>query len=303
MRSLLPLALLIPAFFCVVRSGSLDEGALCIGNNDHIDPSTQKFITECGSKYFCSAGTNGTCIPRQCRRDEFAFGYAPTETVPPLCAAGSFCPDNGSACTPWRPVGDACELGRDEQCAPPDDADRATWSSKQNFNGSVCLQMQCRYANVTVGQPCVIDNTTYMDVGVAGEPSSIVVTRDNCRTEYFCDGTSSTCVPTQALGSLCQTDQQCSTYNCGSQGLCTDPPETPVRVAPWQYALTGICIAAAMVATCVMLTFVHKRHRHENYKEIREYYTEQITLRRNIIALHSSAAARYSYGDEKAVRY
>jgi hypothetical protein len=76
---------------------------------------------------------------------------------------------------------------------------------------------------------------------------------------------------------------------------------------------------AAMVVTCVMLTFIHKRHRLERYKEVREYYYEQIrfacfrlfliigtfemngfsgSLRRSIIALHFAAADQYGH-DEK----
>ncbi|KAF9066210.1 hypothetical protein BDP27DRAFT_1047363 [Rhodocollybia butyracea] len=41
--------------------------------------------------------------------------------------------------------------------------------------------------------------------------------------------------------------------NCVSV-FCTEPPETPLRVAPWQYVLTAICIAgAAMVSTCLLV--------------------------------------------------
>ena len=31
-----------------------------------------------------------------------------------------------------------------------------------------------------------------------------------------------------------------------------------------------------MVAISILLTFVHRRHRHERYKELREYYHEQM---------------------------
>ena len=31
-----------------------------------------------------------------------------------------------------------------------------------------------------------------------------------------------------------------------------------------------------MVATCVMLTLVHKRHRLQHYKEVQDYYYEQL---------------------------
>ena len=32
-----------------------------------------------------------------------------------------------------------------------------------------------------------------------------------------------------------------------------------------------------MVSISILLTFVHRRHRHERYKELREYYHEQMT--------------------------
>jgi hypothetical protein len=32
----------------------------------------------------------------------------------------------------------------------------------------------------------------------------------------------------------------------------------------------------AMIATCMLLTLIHKRHCFDHYKEVREYYYEQI---------------------------
>jgi hypothetical protein len=94
-----------------------------------------------------------------------------------------------------------------------------------------------------------------------------------------------------------------------------------------------------MTASCLLLTLIHKRHRYERYKELREYYYEQVgyvestgyllslnsprllhpgpifpipvglitdsllsdRLRRSIIALHSAAADRHDshYVDDK----
>src|ERR1700722_16227802 len=34
----------------------------------------------------------------------------------------------------------------------------------------------------------------------------------------------------------------------------------------------------AMIATCMMLTLIHRRHRFDHYKEIENYYYEQIGL-------------------------
>ena len=38
----------------------------------------------------------------------------------------------------------------------------------------------------------------------------------------------------------------------------------------------------AMVSISILLTFVHRRLRHEHYKELREYYHEQMTCVLNI---------------------
>jgi len=73
------------------------------------------------------------------------------------------------------------------------------------------------------------------------------------------------CERTKAVGLACSSDQECDLvclmlfffdsglkfrlcadpsvqYNCGPAGVCAYPPETPLRVAPWQYVITAICI-------------------------------------------------------------
>ncbi|KAJ6620023.1 hypothetical protein B0H10DRAFT_1792418 [Mycena sp. CBHHK59/15] len=268
----------------------------CSSNNNHIDPASKKFVSDCSGQTFCS-GTdvaNATCIPRLCRRDEFPFGFSADTPVPPLCARGTFCPDEGSGCRPLVAVGQPCELNRDEQCAPP--RDWASLASTQNFNGSLCLRAVCMYTNVTLGDPCVTDDTTYIDIGPSGQQVVNTVTRDNCQSpQFYCDPTRLVCDHTLALDSLCQTDRQCTSLNCAA-GVCANPPETPLRIAPWQCALTATCIVGAMVATCMLLTLLHKRHRLKQCQELRDYYHQQISLRRSIIALHSAAADRYMDG-------
>ena len=125
----------------LVTAGTVPEGGLCSSNNDHLDPSTLKFLSECTDQTFCSGNINGTCIPRQCRRDEFPFGFGPGVALPPICPQGSFCPDEGSGCKPLAPLGQPCQLNRDEQCAPP--LDWQDLESSQNFNGSICLHSIC----------------------------------------------------------------------------------------------------------------------------------------------------------------
>ncbi|KAI0349555.1 hypothetical protein OH77DRAFT_1507429 [Trametes cingulata] len=277
-------------------SSDTSEGLPCSTDNDRLDPASHKFLSDCGETTFCPGAVNATCQPRQCRRDEFPFGYTDFTALPPLCQNGTYCPDEGNGCKPLLAMGSPCQMDRDDQCGPP-----PNWSdlaSNQNFNGSLCLKSTCRYANMTLGQPCVLDGVTYIDIGPNGEKFSNTVTRHNCKTPgFYCDSGVSACVPTKASGDPCGSDQECESFNCSSNGLCSDPPETPARVQAWQIVLTGLSVIAAMLSTVVMLTLVHKRLRLQRYREIREYYEEQMNLRRSLAALHAAAADRYV--DEK----
>ncbi|KAJ6561771.1 hypothetical protein B0H19DRAFT_1209977 [Mycena capillaripes] len=293
---LLILSLTVPA---LVSADAVVPAGRCSSDNNHLDPASKKFISDCSDQTFCSGRdiTNSTCIPRQCRRDEFPFGFAAGAVLPPLCPVGTFCPDEGSGCPPLVPVGRSCELNRDEQCTPP-----PSWknlATTHNFNGSICLHSVCMYANVTLGERCITDNTTYVDIGPSGQQIINTVTRDNCQSpQFYCNPTELLCEHTLPLGSPCQADPQCTSFNCDS-GTCANPPATPLQIPPWQCALAVAAIALVMVAICVLLTFAHKQHRLDRSRELRDYYYQQISLRRSIIALHVAAADRYR--DEKMV--
>ena len=116
-------------------------GKACSTNSNRLDPRTRRFTSDCDAQTFCSGSINGTCIPRQCRREEFPSGYT-NQTVPVLCPAGSFCPDEGDACHPLVPVGQPCQFNRDDQCAPSNTFELADY---HNFDGSVCLHSICAY--------------------------------------------------------------------------------------------------------------------------------------------------------------
>ncbi|KAI0642233.1 hypothetical protein C8Q79DRAFT_917558 [Trametes meyenii] len=267
-------------------------GGPCSTDNDRLDSASHKFLSDCDETTFCSGAVNATCRPRLCRRDEFPFGFANVTALPTLCQNGTYCPDEGSGCKPLLPAGSPCQMDRDDQCAPP--PDWQVLASNQNFNGSLCLRSTCAYANMTLGQPCAIDNVTYVDVGPGGsEQFSNSVARHNCATpRFYCDGAMRACVPTKSLGSSCSADQECQSFNCAPIGVCADPPESPARVGVWQIVLTGLSVVIAMMATVVMLTLVHKRLRLQRYREIREYYEEQMNLRKSLAALHAAAADR-----------
>ncbi|TBU47559.1 hypothetical protein BD309DRAFT_886109 [Dichomitus squalens] len=257
--------------------------------NDRLDAATGKFTSDCDDASFCSevGGANGTCQPRQCRRDEFPFGFA-NATVPPLCPRGSYCPDEGSGCRPLVAVGQPCQVGRDEQCAPP-----GNWqdlASGLNANGSVCLNSACTWANMTLGQPCNHEVMVYKDS--TGLSNTII--RHNCHTpRFYCHTGYNVCIPTKILAQACGADQECHSYNCGQKGVCIDERGTPNRVKAWQLVITGLSVVSVMIAIVVLLTLVHKRLRLRRLREIREYYEEQVTLRRALASLHSAAADQH----------
>ncbi|EGN98644.1 hypothetical protein SERLA73DRAFT_107716 [Serpula lacrymans var. lacrymans S7.3] len=290
--------------FCIfsttVYTLSSTEGGPCSTTNDHLDGETHKLITDCTDKFFCSGIVNGTCKPKQCRRDEFPFGYGHKEPVPPLCPRGTFCPDEGSGCVPWLSVGKPCQLNRDEQCIPPPGFRRNANYSLESSSGSICLNSTCLYANGTAGLPCKIENTTYTEYDSTMLKVVLNVVRDNCKDpDFYCDPGILICEHTVGIGLPCSFDRNCRSHHCKG-GFCADPPDTSLKVAPWQYAVTALLIVAAMIAICAILTLLHQRHRLERSKEVRDYYNEQISLRQAIIALHSAAADGHT--DEKAFK-
>ncbi|KZT00938.1 uncharacterized protein LAESUDRAFT_816206 [Laetiporus sulphureus 93-53] len=329
---LAPIILILTCLPLHVSSGNVPEGGACSPSNTHLDPSSHKLLSDCSETTFCSSSSSqanittsssttstsstGTCQPRLCRRDEFPFWYyhadesgpsnasAPLLTLPPLCPVGRFCPDEGSGCRPLVAPGQPCEMNRDDQCAPPPGSERIALSSERNVNGSICLREICMYANATLGQACIIDNNTYVDEGPDGRQYINSIARDNCRTTppqpLYCDGASLQCVPSKPLGAACDADRECESYKCGSSGTCVPSPSMPLRIAPWKYAITAVCVLACMTATLAALVFVHKRLRLQRYREIREYYDEQMSLRRSMAALHAAVAERHRYSDAYA---
>ncbi|KAF5390690.1 hypothetical protein D9757_002675 [Collybiopsis confluens] len=251
-----------------VSASTIQAGASCSTTRDHLDPNTHKFVSDCSDTAYCSGSSNGTCVPRKCRRDIFPFGYSFLDEIPPLCPAGTFCPDEGDGCRAQGTVGDACQMNRDEQCARA--ANWQDFAGDGNSYGSICLNSACMFANATLGSPCVIDNTTYR----FDDTSTLTVVRDNCRSpQYYCG--QKDCEQSKAVGSSCSIDQECEQRNCVS-GTCSEPPETPLRVTTAQYVITATCIIGAMVSIGSLMTLIHKRHRLKRYRELRDYYQEQL---------------------------
>ncbi|KXN87282.1 hypothetical protein AN958_09014 [Leucoagaricus sp. SymC.cos] len=261
----------------------LARGQDTLGNcnpaHDHLDPSSHRFTSSCPDSMYSAApdsaahNVGGVCSPRSCRRDEFPFGYPPNSTtLPPLCSrigpVAAFCPDNGSGCQSAQTPGSACELARDEQCASPSSSGRGT---------ALCLNRICTYANATLANPCISDNTTYtFPSPMSRELYTLSVIRHNCISPgLYCDPTSSLCVPIKANGNSCISDFECVTGIC-DQGVCSASPDIPYEVTPrqWVILISGILIALLMTTSALIL--IHRRHRYARFRELREYYTEQI---------------------------
>ncbi|KAN0132984.1 hypothetical protein V8E53_009349 [Lactarius tabidus] len=265
-------------------------GKPCSIASNHLDPRTKKFVGDCNAQTFCQGTVNGTCVARQCRRDEFPFGYRANQTQPGLCPEGSFCPDEGDACRPLVAVGQPCQFNRDDQCAPSNIPELADY---HNFNGSVCLNSVCTYANLTEKQPCTFELSTYEEINAAGVGFTNSIVRDNCQTAlHFCNTATKACEPLRSVGQQCQYHRDCQSYNC-VQNVCASSPEEPFKVTLWQYAMTTLAIILAMAATCIMLVVMHRRHRLQRYEEIRDYCDEQIRYVSSYLA-HLHGRLRYS---------
>lgn len=67
-------------------------------------------------------------------------------------------------------------------------------------------------ANATLGHPCTLDTTSYLDITPSGLPINITVIRDSCvRPCCWCDAAQDggACVRTKTLGDACQRDGEC----------------------------------------------------------------------------------------------
>lgn len=65
-----------------------------------------------------------------------------------------------------------------DQCAPS--SNYKDYASYLNVNGSICLSFTCYWANVTAGQPCIVDNTYYEGTSDSNVTFAYMVSRDKC---------------------------------------------------------------------------------------------------------------------------
>lgn len=93
-------------------AGFTETGQSCNPANNRLQIGTYQFWSECVTTNFCS--DKGICEPRSCRNDDFPFGYAQdSDSIPPKCTRGQFCPDEGSGCQDLLSVGSPCQMDRD----------------------------------------------------------------------------------------------------------------------------------------------------------------------------------------------
>lgn len=65
-----------------------------------------------------------------------------------------------------------------------------------------------RFANVTLGLACEVENTAY--IGYSGSDEFIdIVSRGNCMNGLYCDSQQKVCVQAKALGVSCDADKEC----------------------------------------------------------------------------------------------
>ncbi|KAG8984101.1 hypothetical protein FRB90_005568 [Tulasnella sp. 427] len=282
-------------------------GQTCNLARNRLTSTTHQFLSDCVPTAYCDP-TTSTCKPKGCRSDEFPFKF-PQETaenpLPPLCPDGQFCPDEGDQCLPQVPVGQNCQIDRDDECQP--DPNASNLQSPWNHKGAICLRFTCYWQNATVGQSCVVDNVVYTGYRSDGSEFATIVSRDNCVAPMlFCDAQDNTCKQALDLGADCGSDKQCISRNCGTDNKCHLPAGTVIQIPLWQYIVTGIGIVAFIGIIMASLFVFHKRERAKTQREIREYYHEQTTYRSSIIALHTAARDRtsiYSASESRLSQY
>jgi len=195
---------------------------------------------------------------------------------------------------PCWPLGSPCQLNRDDECqAPPNYKQLADTSTRgYNFNGSVCLTNICMWANVTLGQPCVVENTPYIGYGLDGSQEFInIVSRGNCALGMYCDSQKLLCMNDIAIGSACGADKECSSSNCLATGVCGKPGDSPNRFPSWVYVLVVLALLGGMFGTLYGMYVFHRRERDKEREKRIQYWREQNAFRQNILQMRDTATS------------
>jgi len=189
------------------------------------------------------------------------------------------------------PVGSPCQLNRDDQCQPPPNFKELADTSGRglNFNGSVCLNYVCMWANATLNSPCVIENTPYIVYGASGEAIDIV-SRGNCKLDLYCDTVQKVCLSSKSVGDSCSADKQCESLNCMSNGVCGISASTPRQFGAWVYVLVAFAIIGGMGGVLFGLYRTHKKQRTAERIKREQYWREQNAFHQNLMKMRETAA-------------
>lgn len=266
-------------------------GMPCSVSNNRLQEGTFQFWSECTSSNYCDEVEN-ICKPKRCRRDDYPFGYDKSAHLPEKCKKGQFCPDEGTDCQDVLPVGSACQLNRDDQCLGPDNWQELadTTGRGLNVNGSVCLNNICMFANVTVGNECIVENTPYTAYSLTGEFINIV-SRGNCRVGLYCDAATKQCRQNKALGEECTADKECDSMNCDANGKCAIAAATPHKFGIYAYVLVALGILAGMGGTLTGLYLAHRKQRDREREKRLQYWREQNAFHQNLMQMRDAARA------------
>ncbi|KXN90640.1 hypothetical protein AN958_03880 [Leucoagaricus sp. SymC.cos] len=281
--------LLLLSSLAAVQAGSTQKGGQCNQGNNRLQTGTYQFWSECTATNFCSDA--GICEPKRCRRDDFPFGYPQdSDNIPNKCPKGQFCPDEGTDCQVLLPVGSQCQMNRDDQCEAPSNfrelAD--TTGRGLNFNGSVCLNNICMWANVTLQNPCVVENTAYIAYEVGGEFINIV-SRGNCAPGLYCDSSQKVCLNERAIGESCDGDKECQSWNCLASGVCGQPAAEPHHFGIYVYILVALGIFGGMFGTLIGLFCFHRKQRDADREKRMQYWKEQNAFHQNLKNMRETA--------------
>eukprot|EP00919_Chromeraceae_sp_WS-2016_P066796 GHVR01158002.1.p1 GENE.GHVR01158002.1~~GHVR01158002.1.p1 ORF type:complete len:214 (+),score=11.66 GHVR01158002.1:286-927(+) len=147
-----------------------------------------------------------------------------------------------------------------------------------------------RWANVTAGNACTVENTAY--IAYAGSNEFIdVVSRGNCVVGLYCDSQQLVCMQSRAIGESCDADKQCQTFNCQNNGVCGESADSPNHFGIWLYVVVGIGIFGGMFATLITLFILHRRQRDVEREKRLQYWREQNAFRQNIMQMRETARA------------
>ncbi|KAF9264276.1 hypothetical protein L218DRAFT_863363 [Marasmius fiardii PR-910] len=275
-----------------VMAGDAPFGTPCSQSNNRLQVGTYQFYSDCDFETYCAA--NSTCAYRGCRSDDFPFGYPQdSNTVPSKCPREQFCPDEMDQCQNLIPVGGACQLNRDDQCqAPPNFKQLADHTGRgSNVNGSVCLNNICMWANVTLGEECVVENTAYIAYTASGDEFIDIVSRGNCRVGLYCDSQQRRCLMSKKNGEQCETDKECESWNCLNNGVCGIDSAASFHLGVHVYILVGLGICGGMLATLLGLFFLHRRQRDVDREKRMQYWREQSAFHQNLKQMKDTARA------------